>query len=140
MNIAATLAEVEAAGAVFRLDGERVRIWYSDEERRRELAEHIASLRAHRAEVAAFLRTRNAVLEMPLGVRLIQWNLKEPPVSIDTCSVVTDPARFARTTLEQLRIALAEPKRWLGWTVPQLVDRLAQVGVVVALESSDAVP
>jgi hypothetical protein len=43
---------------------------------------------------------------------------------------------FARTTLEQLRIALAAPKRWVGWTIPQLIDRLAQVGVRVALESA----
>jgi hypothetical protein len=32
-------------------------------------------------------------------------------------------------------VALAEPKRWVGWSVPQLIDRLAQVGVTVTLES-----
>ena len=42
---------------------------------------------------------------------------------------------FARTTLARLVAAIANPERWVGWTVPQLVDRLAQVGVVVALES-----
>jgi len=72
---------------------------------------------------------------MPTGVRLINWNLKEPPIAIDICSVVTDPPLFARSTLEQLGAALAEPKRWVGWSVPQLIDRLAQVGVIVALES-----
>jgi hypothetical protein len=70
---------------------------------------------------------------MPAGVRLIEWNLKQPPVAIETCAVVTDSGLFARTTLEQLRIALAGPKRWVGWSVPQLIDRLAQVGVRVAL-------
>jgi hypothetical protein len=74
---------------------------------------------------------------MPSGVRLVHWNLKEPPVVIDTCSVVTDPSLFARSTLEQLGVALAEPKRWVGWSVPQLIDRLAQVGVTVALESEE---
>jgi hypothetical protein len=72
--------------------------------------------------------------EMPSGVRLLKWNLKQPPVAIDTCSVVTDPALFAMSTLEQLKVAIENPKRWVGWTIPQLIDRLAQVGIVVALE------
>ena len=36
---------------------------------------------------------------------------------------------------EQLGVALAQPKRWVGWSTPQLIDRLAQVGVIVTLES-----
>ena len=38
-----------------------------------------------------------------------------------------DPSLFARTTIEQLRAALANPKRWVGWSVRQLLDRLHQV-------------
>ncbi len=71
---------------------------------------------------------------MPEGVRLVRWKLKEPPIAMETCTVVTDPARFASTTLAQLKAALANPGRWVGWSVPQLIDRLAQVGVTVALE------
>ena len=71
---------------------------------------------------------------MPPGVRLVKWKLKEPPVAIETCTVVTEPALFASTTLEQLRIVLPNPKRWVGWGVFQLIERLAQVGVAVALE------
>jgi hypothetical protein len=67
-------------------------------------------------------------------IRLIEWHLKEPPVALESCAVVTDPDLFAKTTLEQLRIALKNPKRWVGWSVPQLVDRLAQVGVCVEIE------
>ncbi len=67
-------------------------------------------------------------------MRLIKWKLKEPPVAIDSYAFVTDSDLFARTTLEQLRAALSEPKRWVGWTVPQLIDRLAQIGVSVAVE------
>jgi hypothetical protein len=70
------------------------------------------------------------------GVRAVEWKLKEPPVAIETCAVVTDTALFARSTLEQLRIALEQPKRWVGWSIPQLVDRLAQVGVRVTIEDS----
>jgi hypothetical protein len=92
----------------------------------------LEAVKAEKQNLLAYLRSRPA---LPPGIRLISWNLKEPPVAIETCAVVTDPALFARTTLEQLRVALAEPRRWVGWSVPQLIDRLAQVGVVVALES-----
>lgn len=137
MNVEEAVTLVETAGATFRLDGTKVRVWYPGEERREELAQQVAFLRAHRTEVAAFLRARALIPAMPPGVRLVKWNLKEPPVAIETCAIVTDPALFVRTTLEQLRTALAQPKRWVGWSVPQLIDRLAQVGVSVALESAD---
>jgi hypothetical protein len=135
MSVSQVLGEVEAAGIAFRLDGERVRIWFPEPRQREELARQVAFLRAHKKEVTAFLRARAVIPAMPPGVLLIGWNLKEPPVAIETCAVVTDSALFARTTLEQLRKALARPERWVGWRVPQLIDRLAQVGVIVALES-----
>lgn len=72
---------------------------------------------------------------MPPGVRLLEWNPKEPPVAIESCSLVVNTTLFAKSTLNQLRIALAQPKRSVGWSVAQLVDRLAQVGVRVVLES-----
>jgi hypothetical protein len=74
---------------------------------------------------------------MPSCVRLIEWNLKAPPIVIEASALVTDPCLFARTTLEQLRIVLAEPKRRVGWTAPQLIDRLAQLGVLVTLEKEE---
>lgn len=78
--------------------------------------------------------TEPRISAMPPGVRLIEWELREPPIAVETCAVVTDPGLFALMTLEQLRIAIAEPKRWVGWSIPQLIGRLAQVGVHVALE------
>jgi hypothetical protein len=83
--------------------------------------------------------TKAKIAELPPEVHLIEWSLKEPPVAIETCAVVTDSDLFARTTLEQLRIALVNPKRWVGWTVPQLIDRLAQVGVRVTIEPKSKV-
>jgi hypothetical protein len=128
------LGEIEAAGIALRLDGERVRILFPEPRQREELAGQVAFLRTHRDEVAEFLRKRVAIPRMPPGIRLLKWHPKEPPVAIETCAVVTEPTLFARTTLEQLRIALANPKRWVGWSVSQLIERLAQVGVIVALE------
>jgi hypothetical protein len=137
VNVAEAVNQVEATGGAFRLDGAKVRVWYPGYEQRDRLVGHVSFLRAHREEATAFLRARALIPAMPPGVRLINWNPKVPPVAIEACAVVTDPPLFARTTLRQLETALAQPKRWVGWSVPQLIDRLAQVGVFVALESKD---
>jgi hypothetical protein len=71
---------------------------------------------------------------MPKGVRVLQWKLKDPPVLLESFAVVTNSALFARATLEQLRMAINNPKRWVGWSPAQLVERLDQVGVLVALD------
>jgi hypothetical protein len=135
MKVSETLGEIEAVGIAFRLDGAKVRILFPEPQQREELAGQVAFLRAHRDEVAEFLRKRAAIPPMPPGVRLLGWHLKEPPVAVETCAVVTDPALFASTTLEQLGVALANPKHWVGWGVPQLINRLSQVGVTVTLET-----
>ena len=137
MSVSQILGEVEAAGIAVRLDREGVRIWFPEPQQREELAGQVAFLRTHRDEVTEFLRKRVAIPEMPPWVRLVKWNLKEPPVAIETCGVVTEPALFASTTLEQLRIVLANPKRWVGWSVFQLIERLAQVGVIVKLDAGE---
>jgi hypothetical protein len=72
------------------------------------------------------------ILPMAPGVALLSWELRQAPVTIGTGEVVTDPEKFARACLEQLGIALANPRRRVGWSVPQVMDRLAQVGVIVA--------
>jgi hypothetical protein len=128
-----TVSRLELVGGTLTLDGNRIR--YSVPSEDSEARALLAELRKHREEVRTFLQARAVIPTMPPGVRLIAWELKEPPVAIETCAVVIDPALFARTTLEQLRTALAQPGRWVGWSVPQLIDRLAQVGVSVALDS-----
>ena len=129
------LTEIEAAGATLRIEGNKVRIVFVDDLQRNRLAHQVSFLRQHRDDVMEWLKARATVPEMPTGIRLLHWKLKEPPVAIEMCAVVTDPAQFARITLEQLAISVSEPGRWVGWTVPQLVDRLAQVGVGVRVGS-----
>ena len=71
---------------------------------------------------------------MPEGVRLISWEPKAAPVGIDVCSVVLDVPKFVQSELSALDSRLNNP--WTirgGFTVPQILDRLAQAGVVVAL-------
>jgi len=133
--VAQTVMEVETLGVQLRVEADKVVMRFPAEELRNELSGQLAFLRTHRHEVMNFLRKRDVIPTMPHGVHLVSWNLKEPPVAIEVCSLVTDTALFAKTTLQQLQIALATPQRWIGWPVPQLIDRLAQVGVIVALEA-----
>jgi hypothetical protein len=135
MSVIEVVSEVEAAGVALQLCGDKVRIGFPDVQRRHELAEQVAFLRAHRDEVTGFLRDRATVPAMPPGIRLLAWNLKEPPIAIESCAVVVSPTLFAKTSLVQLGTALANPARWVGWSVQQLIDRLRQVGVDVALGS-----
>jgi len=125
----AILDEMSQRGVTARVDGEILRL------RPREALDDdlLARIREHKPEIIHALA---AIPPMPKGIRLVEWKLKEPPVAIEVCSVVVDTDRFARTTLEQLGTALTQPKRWVGWTIPQLIDRLAQVGVRVAFDAS----
>src|ERR1700730_8853687 len=59
MSVSEILVKVEAAGIAIRLDGERIRIWFPSFWQREKLAGQVAFLRAHRGEVAEFLRRRD---------------------------------------------------------------------------------
>jgi len=72
---------------------------------------------------------------MPLGVKLLRYEPKVPPVAVDVCSVVTDISKFIETELRDLDSRLNSP--WTirgGWSVPQILDRLRQVGVEVEID------
>jgi len=136
MRVSETLDEVEAAGIALRLDGGKVRIWFSESQKREELAGQVAFLRAHRDEVVEVLRKRAAIPAMPPGVCLVHWEPKPAPVILTRYSVVTDVDRFIRMTLRELEAALAG-KRWRCGhrSARELVDRLEQCGVCVEIES-----
>ena len=119
---------IEAAGGVLTLQGNRIRCRLPE-----DACLLLDELRARRDEVFGLLRQRADLPMMPKGVRLLQWKLKDPPLLLESFAVVTNPALFARATLEQLRVAINNPKRWVGWSPDQLVERLAQAGVLVAL-------
>jgi hypothetical protein len=92
-------------------------------------------LRAQRADVAAYLKAWGPVPLMPKGVRLVRYEPKAAPVRLDVCSVVFDVPSFLESELRALDSRLNNP--WTirgGFTVPQMLDRLAQVGLEVELE------
>jgi hypothetical protein len=97
----------------------------------------LATVRAQKQNLLAYLRTRPPLKApaMPKGVRLIRWEPRLAPVAIDLCSVVVDVPKFIESELQALDSRLNNP--WTihgGFTIPQMLDRLAQVGVLVGLE------
>lgn len=126
------VSRLEGVGGTLTLDGDQIR--YSVPSEDVEARGLLVEFRKHREKVKAILQARAAIPAMPPGVRLVAWELKEPPVAIETCAVVIDPGKFAAATLGELRERLTNPRRKYGWTVPQLIDRLAQVGVSVEMD------
>jgi hypothetical protein len=58
MSVSTVLSEVEAAGIALRLSGDRIRIRFPEPQQREMLALQVSFLRAHKDEVAEFLRAR----------------------------------------------------------------------------------
>jgi hypothetical protein len=90
-------------------------------------SEHVPTIRPTAGAVAG--------IALPRGIRLIRWEPKSPPVAIDVCSVVADIFKFIHSELRALDSRLNDP--WTihgGFTVPQMLDRLAQAGLEVELE------
>jgi hypothetical protein len=119
---------VESLGGRFMVDGSRLGIVPAT-----AAAPLIDELRRYKVEIVELLAQRPP---MPTGVRLIHWEPKATPVRLSECSTVTDIDGFIRTTLIQLEAAL-EGKSWLAgnWGLAGLLERLAAVGCVVALEN-----
>lgn len=72
---------------------------------------------------------------MPKGVRLVRCETKARLYAWTVCSVVFDVPSFLESELRALDSRLNNP--WTirgGFTVPQMLDRLAQVGLEVELE------
>src|SRR4029077_6879980 len=99
---------IEAVGGGLTIQGDRIRCRLPE-----GASSLLEELRARREEVLIVLRHRGEAPSMPRGVQLVQWNLKHPPILIESSAVVTDPALFARATLEQLRSAIDNRRRWV---------------------------
>lgn len=162
-HLSELISRLEAAGGELGLNGDRVIVKYSNH-CKEVLSPLLQLLRENRAGLVDLLRARGgsedhenqcmpcrdagqglakgesvapkiaAAPPMPPHIRLVQWNPKKTPIAIDSCTVVVDVALFIKKTLEQLNTALTDDQHWVGWSVPQLTDRLRQAGVVVELD------
>ena len=95
----------------------------------------IEELRQHKAEIIDLLAQRPA---MPAGCRLVSYAPKEPPIKLTAWETITDTQTFVRATLTQIDERL-HGRGWLAncWTLSTLLDRLAAVGCIVALENKE---
>jgi hypothetical protein len=118
---------VEANGGRFRVDGEYLVIAPGE-----AASPVMEELRQHKAELLAELAQRPA---MPAGVRLLSWNPVSAPVQINRFTTVTNVDLFIGSTLRQLEAAL-DGRSWRSgnWGLSGLLERLAAVGCVVALD------
>ena len=124
--------EVEAAGGLLFLDGER--ICY---ELPPTAATLIPDLRAHRQEIVDVLRSRESLPALPTGIRLAAWKPKRPPVVLTRYSVVVDTYSFIQRTLEELGAAIGSTNCSADMSqVRELMERLEQAGVRVELDDS----
>jgi hypothetical protein len=131
MQAAELLAMVSAAGGQFWLEEGRVRARLPE-----SLRPMVDVLREHRDEIIELLSSRP---DMPAGVRLIHWDLKNAPVQLSRCETATDVDQFVRSTLRQVEARL-RGKNWLAGngTPTTLIDRLAACGCIVALDDRKA--
>jgi hypothetical protein len=128
------IQQIENLGGILAIDGDRIHCTLTD-----EAESLVPELRKIRDEVFRVLQDRGRPqISMPAGVRLLRWDLKRPPVAISEISVITDPQRFAETTLRQLDTAI-QGKPWAAgnWSLRDLVERLEQVGIQVRVEEME---
>lgn len=72
---------------------------------------------------------------LPCGVRLLRYQPKAPPVTIDVCSVVVDVERFLQAELRELDARLHSPVQIrAGHGVFTILDRLRQIGVELEID------
>lgn len=119
---------VESAGGRFMVDGDRLGIVPAT-----AAATVIEELRRHKVELLAHFCRRPV---MPSGVRLVSWSPRTAPIQLSPWETVTDPEKFIRTSLVQLRAAL-EGRNWItgNWGLSGLLARLEACGCIVALDN-----
>jgi len=142
VEVASLVRQAESAGIEVFLDRQgKARVRYAETHRER-LAGLLARLRAQRNDVAALLRERQGVSAppecppLPPGVRLVRYTPKTPPVAIQPCSIVTNVDKFIRSYLRDLRFRLEHPEAYACTPMCEILAKLAEVGVELALDRS----
>ncbi len=124
MRASELLDTIRIRGGIVALDGDLIRYDLSG-----DAAPLITDLIARRDEIRRELKERHVMPIVPTGFRLVAWNPKPAPVIIESIAVIGDSDAFSREKLKQLSAAKKDPI-W-GRIIPQLLDQLAQVGVIL---------
>jgi hypothetical protein len=68
-------------------------------------------------------------------VRLIRYQPKSPPVAVAPISIVTDVGKFISAHLADLDYRLCHPDTYACASLPEILSKLAEVGLELALEA-----
>ena len=125
------LDTVSAAGGQLWLEGDNVRARLPE-----SLRPLVSVIRERKPEIIELLGQRPV---MPLGVRMLRYELMTAPVKLSRAETVIDTGRFIQSTLRQVDARLHDRHFLAGnWTLSELLARLAAVGCHVALDDSKA--
>jgi len=72
---------------------------------------------------------------LPAGVKLVRYCPKAPPVAVQPCSIVTDVDKFIRSYLRDLGFRLEHPKAYACAPLPEILAKLAEVGVELEIDA-----
>ena len=133
------IREVERLGGTFTLSGDKIEVEYPDESAS-EVEALLPELRAQRDAVRSLLYKHHSGMTtpggcppLPSGVRLKKYAPKSPPVLVQPWSVVTDVEKFIRACLRGLDWRLKHPKAYAAPPIPEILSKLAEVGVEVEI-------
>jgi hypothetical protein len=73
---------------------------------------------------------------LPAGVQLVRYTPKAPPVAIAPVSIVTDVDKFIQAYITDLSHRLEHPETHGCAPLPEILARLAEVGLELILERS----
>jgi len=135
------LEEVRRLGGKFHLREDGVKVEYP-EEVREDMRPILDKLRQKRDEVCKLLYKQASGIPappgcppIPAGVRLKKYAPKPGPVLIAPWSLVAHPDQFIAACFRDLDWRLKHPKSYAAPPIPQILAKLAEVGVEVELEA-----
>ena len=132
MNAPEILEAIQNLGGSLVLSGERIQYVLPD-----SALWLVTELREKRDKLIELLRQNETPAPMPPGVRLLKWKPKNPPIAIVRMGIVSNVDKFIGATLRELRARLEGRDFPTGnWSLPELVDRLEQVGVCVTIQEA----
>jgi hypothetical protein len=136
--------EIARLGGEFTMRGDEIVVEYPDETAA-EVEPILGKLSARKDEVRSLLCKHSlgspvapGCPPLPRGVRLKSYAPKSPPILIAPWSVVTDVEKFIASYLRDLDWRLKHPRGHAAAPLPEILSKLAEVGLELQLESEIA--
>jgi hypothetical protein len=145
LTISEAIETLESLGCTIQLEGERLKVRGPEVP---EVAALVSELRAQREEALRLVRERGSAPPtedevkrlLPLGVRVVRYAPKTPPVAVAPVSVVTNVGKFIRACLGDLESRLENPDQYSAPPLPEILSKLADVGLELKIEDAAGVP